>query len=130
MKQITLDYHIHSNFSDGTLCINHILDLIRANNIQKFSITDHDNIESIPEVFRLLPDVSSYIPGIEFTCSQHQLMGFSFPFSIHLLGYNFDYKNKALNLALEERKKRVDSVKRINSFLISAKLFLKYKCYK
>ncbi|MBR5598158.1 MAG: PHP domain-containing protein [Lachnospiraceae bacterium] len=110
MKQITLDYHIHSNFSDGTLCISNILDLIRTNNIQKFSITDHDNIESIPEVFRLLPDVSSYIPGIEFTCSEHQLMGFPFPFSIHLLGYNFDYKNKALNLALKERTARVDSV--------------------
>lgn len=104
-----IDYHIHTNCSDGVYSILEILNLIQKNDIQQFSITDHDSIESISILSKLLPASSAFIPGMEITCAEYTLKDFPYPFSIHLLGYHFDSHNPYLIAALESRKKRVEN---------------------
>ncbi len=104
-----IDYHIHTNYSDGIYSIPDILSIIQKNDIRYFSITDHDNIESVFALTQLRPDFSTYLPGVEITCAEYALNGISYPFSIHLLGYEFDPKNSNLISALDVRRKRVDN---------------------
>ena len=48
------DLHIHSNFSDGNYSIEEIVDKVKDAGIDIFSITDHDNIESIKKRFTVM----------------------------------------------------------------------------
>ena len=41
------DLHIHSKFSDGDYTLEEIVDKLKENGIDIFSITDHDNADSI-----------------------------------------------------------------------------------
>ncbi len=41
------DMHIHSYYSDGEYDIEKIIDLLKNHHIQYFSISDHDNIDSV-----------------------------------------------------------------------------------
>lgn len=104
-----VDYHIHTNYSDGIYSIPEILSLIRKNDIHYFSITDHDNIESVTKLTQLQLDFSTYISGVEITCAEYTLDNISSPFSIHILGYDFDPLNPELISVLETRKQRVEN---------------------
>ena len=106
---MNIDYHIHTNYSDGISSISDILSLIQKNKIHYFSVTDHDNIESVSELTQLQFDFSTYISGVEITCAEYTLNDISTPFSIHLLGYGFDPLNPDLISILETRKKRVEN---------------------
>lgn len=44
------DLHIHSQFSDGEYTLEEIIEKLKNNGIEIFSITDHDNAESIAEM--------------------------------------------------------------------------------
>lgn len=110
-----IDYHIHTNHSDGTHSVKEIASLIENNKIDYFSITDHDTLGAIAEVQKLSLKNSIFIPGIEFTCAEQTIAKLPFSFSIHLLGYELDFKNKELLLALENRS---ESVKNIFSALL------------
>lgn len=83
------DLHIHSKFSDGDYTLEEIVDKLKENGIDIFSITDHDNADSI----RAMQDVDTkgliYIPGIEFSASKAG-------YKMHILGYNVDGNNKEL----------------------------------
>ena len=83
------DLHIHSKFSDGDYTLEEIVDKLKENGIDIFSITDHDNADSI----RTMQDVDTkgliYISGIEFSASKEG-------YKMHILGYNVDGNNKEL----------------------------------
>ena len=44
------DLHIHSKFSDGEYTVEEIIQKLKQTEIKIFSITDHDNIDSIKKV--------------------------------------------------------------------------------
>ena len=73
--------------------------MVKENGIDIFSITDHDNADSI----RAMQDVDIkgliYIPGIEFSASKAG-------YKMHILGYNVDGNSQELLEACRNMKMR------------------------
>ena len=78
------DLHIHSDNSDGELNVSEIIKELKRNNIKLFSITDHDNIDSIHELEKENLTDLSYIKGIEISAILNN------KYKMHILGYNID----------------------------------------
>lgn len=81
-----IDLHCHSTHSDGELGVKELLILANKNNLNVFSITDHDNVDAHIELLDL--PVKEYYQG-------ELLVGCEFNsifegIRIELLGYNFD----------------------------------------
>lgn len=81
MKQ-NFDFHIHTKNSDGEYETKEIISLLEKENIKYFSITDHDNIDSINDMKKINTDLE-YITGIEFSGRHNGL-------NMHILGYYLD----------------------------------------
>lgn len=82
---MSLDLHIHSTFSDGTLRPAEIVSLAKRKGLQAISITDHDTTEGITEALEAgCRDEIEVITGIELSTSYDDRQ-------IHLLGYLFDH---------------------------------------
>ena len=95
-----VDMHIHTNNSDGEYKTYEIIEMLKQINIELFSITDHDNINSCIELETIkLPNNMKYINGIEFSSINDK-------YNCHILGYNIDYKNKRLIKECEIIKQR------------------------
>lgn len=91
-----LDFHMHTTYSDGTDEMDEILEKVK--NYEYFSITDHDSIESAKYITNNGLDLPNYVRGVELsTTDNHQ--------SVHILFYNYDIYNNALNEIIE----RIDS---------------------
>lgn len=61
------DFHVHSNFSDGTLPTAALVEIAKSGGMDFFFLTDHNTIDGLWE---LLPDSDILvIPGIEVTLS-------------------------------------------------------------
>ena len=101
------DLHIHSTYSDGNLKPESIIDNLKEQKIQGFSITDHDCLDGLEEA-EIISEKHNikFIPGIEFGVSYNGK-------EIHVLGYFIDYKNKKLNDFVsklqENRKVRINN---------------------
>ncbi len=77
------DLHIHTTISDGTDTPLELIDKVKANKIDIFSITDHDDNEGCKIVLNSLTEDILFIPGIEFSCRRHAR-------KFHILGYGYD----------------------------------------
>ena len=93
------DLHIHSSFSDGEYSLEQIIDKLKENNIDIFSITDHDNADSIIAMEQLDTKGLMYIPGIEFSADKGI-------FKMHILGYGIDGHNSELIKTCRDMKMR------------------------
>ncbi len=101
MKRI--DLHTHSLKSDGAQTPIDVVRTAYAAGLSAMSLTDHDNIEGVPEAVaegqRLGIEV---IPGVELSAQSDT--------ELHILGYFIDIRNKRLNdamaYALEVRDQR------------------------
>ncbi len=101
MKRI--DLHTHSLKSDGAQTPIDVVRTAYAAGLSAMSLTDHDNIEGVPEAIaegqRLGIEV---IPGVELSAQSDT--------ELHILGYFIDIRNKRLNdamaYALEVRDQR------------------------
>lgn len=102
------DLHIHSNYSDGMLSPEEIVDLAIKRNIKCISITDHDNINSQYIVNKYMDsEYIKVVSGLELS-SQYENI------EIHILCYFIDIENENLKLSLEKIKStRQDRAKRI-----------------
>lgn len=107
-----VDYHIHTEYSDGVCSVQEIIEKVKAENIQAFSVTDHDTVAGSAEAGRLCPPGIRYVPGVEFTCAQFTGSDPDSEVSVHLLGYGFDPENPGLNAALQNRKEKVECIYR------------------
>ena len=68
----TIDLHVHSTCSDGTLTPAELVTLASSIGLSAFALTDHDSTDGIAEALRssaALPDAKrpDFIPGIEFS---------------------------------------------------------------
>lgn len=100
MKRI--DFHVHTNFSDGILSPKNVIDRAKKNNVSILAITDHDTVDGIIEAIPVANDKDiKLIPGIELSCNYNNE-------SIHLLGFFKDdsYKSQELLNILDEIKNR------------------------
>jgi predicted metal-dependent phosphoesterase TrpH len=93
---MSLDLHIHSTFSDGTLRPDQIVKLALKKGLSAISITDHDTTEGVGPALESGSQLGiEVVSGIELSImhgEQH----------MHLLGYCFDHNNKALSQTLLE----------------------------
>lgn len=105
---MTVDLHVHSTYSDGTLTPAQLVDIASKCKIKAISITDHDTIEGTKEAVERGHEKSiEVIPGIEFSCmhgSDH----------MHLLGYYINAADRQLTEMLasiqrarEERNEKI-----------------------
>ena len=84
----TIDLHMHTNNSDGTLSPKEVIDEAKKNGVSVISITDHDTIDAYTdELFEYAKSKNiELITGIEVSTKSHGV-------GIHVLGYNIDIHN-------------------------------------
>ncbi len=88
-----VDYHIHTNYSDGALEPEEIVDLFKKLEYDVIAITDHDTISGFVPAFERGQQVGlRVIPAIEFSTFFEE----DNPLEIHILGYNIDIYNEEL----------------------------------
>ena len=97
-----IDMHIHTVNSDGEYQVEEIVEMIRENDIGIFSITDHDDIESINQIRNVNLDGLEFYSGVEIS-SEYNHIG------MHILGYDFQHIKEMKSLVNKvqlNRKKR------------------------
>lgn len=91
---MSLDLHIHSSHSDGTLSPCDIVQLAIRKGLKGISITDHDSISSFADALSCQQSQEiEILSGVELSVSH---LGFN----VHLLGYGFNHKDQLLQKAL------------------------------
>lgn len=110
MSKKYIDLQIHSYLSDGMRGAGEIIASAKKRNLGVISLTDHNTIAGVEEILALgKKENIKVIPGVElYTCYKNSM--------IHLLGYNFNVKNKNLNNILNKNQKdEIERVKKIIS---------------
>ncbi|MDP3948539.1 MAG: PHP domain-containing protein [bacterium] len=108
-----VDFHIHSNLSDGSQSVRELIRQATENGIDMMSLTDHDTTAGISEAQKLGAEMGvKIIPGIEITTAKNNK-------GLHLLAYGIGEENKILSELLsrlrEGRKKGViEKLRKIN----------------
>lgn len=86
-----VDFHVHTNKSDGILSPKEVIDRAYKNGVEILAITDHDTINGLSEAIDEAKVKNiKLIPGIEFSCNYNNE-------SIHLLGFFKDDSYKSEN---------------------------------
>lgn len=93
-----VDLHLHSNTSDGSDTLEELIEIIQAEQINVFALTDHDTIAACKDMQKLVPDGIKFINAIELTCKTDNIKS-------HILGYNCNPDDKTLNDLIEKGKK-------------------------
>jgi len=88
-----VDFHMHSILSDGTDDIDTLLE--KTKNLEYFSITDHDSIDSATYIMNNGLNTPNYVTGVELSTKD---MGDS----VHILFYNYNPDNKVLKEVIKE----------------------------
>ena len=122
----SIDLHIHSRASDGTLSPAEIIALASSLNLGAVSITDHDSIAGSREaLLGGIPDSLGFLTGVEISAEPPP----SYPGagSIHILGYGFRLDDPDLNRALEKlqdsrRGRNPEIIARLNKLGIAIRI--------
>ena len=108
-----VNLHTHSVKSDGVFTPEEVVKIQRDDGIESMSLTDHDNVSGIDEAIRAGEKYGlKVLTGIELSCYS--------VCEIHILGYNFDYKNPGFVQELENvkdlRRQRINkTVEKLNA---------------
>ena len=78
-----IDLHIHTKNSDGDYSESEIIELLKEKEVEIFSITDHDNIDSIYNIKKINLKDMTYIPGVELSVKKEK-------YKCHVLGYGMN----------------------------------------
>ncbi|MFH1798759.1 MAG: PHP domain-containing protein [Candidatus Omnitrophota bacterium] len=107
-----VDLHIHTNYSDGILSPQEVVEKAIKIGLRAISITDHDCVGGISSAIEAAKGtLLEIIPGVEISSVKEET-------EIHLLGYFIDHKDPDLLKMLEDlRKGRIERMKRIISLL-------------
>ena len=101
-----IDFHVHSNFSDGTCTPKQLIELAEEKQLYAFALTDHDTVEGIPHLLEAAVNATvKVIPGPELSTAYLESEQ-----DVHVLGYNIDYHSasflKHLKNFVDERTSR------------------------
>jgi predicted metal-dependent phosphoesterase TrpH len=91
---MTIDLHIHSTISDGTMSPSEIVAFAAQKGISAISITDHDSVDGVGEAID-----TGNILGVEVISGVELSVRYKNN-STHLLGYLFDHNSAALQQSL------------------------------
>ncbi len=97
----SVDLHVHSNKSDGTLTPSDLVDLALSKGLSAFALTDHDTTEGIDEALQAAAVANAngaqleVIPGIEFSTEYEGK-------DIHIVGIYVDYKSEVFQNYLKD----------------------------
>lgn len=91
------DLHIHSEFSnDGEYTIKGLVEKCINNNVDIFTISDHNVVDGNTEAMQLATEKKlHFIPGVEIDCNYKGT-------DLHLLGYNIDWKSTDFQMLKED----------------------------
>lgn len=109
VKRGGCDLHLHTQASDGTENAARIMQKAIENKLLCFSVTDHDSIDGIGDIIRILYKLKSigmncprFIPGIELSVQEER--------EIHILGYfpfgGYEKMESFLSIQRERRDAR------------------------
>ena len=94
MAASTIDLHLHSTASDGSLAPAQVVAIAERNGVRVMALTDHDSLEGIPEAEeRARVAGIRIIPGVELSVSEEGM-------DVHLLAYGFDTTDPGLRTAI------------------------------
>jgi len=99
-----IDLHIHTNISDGNLTPKEVIDEAAQNGVSVIAIADHDTIEAYNDQLFAYANSKNIklINAVEISTKTKKA-------GIHILGYNFDLKDKKIQDVLYKlRKSRHD----------------------
>jgi len=108
MNDFRADLHCHSNCSDGTMSPEELIFHAKEIGLSGLSITDHDTINAYEKAIPAAKEAGIALgPGVEFSSVDEGK-------SIHILGYDFDLQNPALQVFckrhIERRKVRNERI--------------------
>ena len=106
------DLHLHTVFSDGTSTPAELIEEAEGEGINCISIVDHDTVLGIEPALESAGEKDiEVLPGIELTAEYNNQ-------EIHILGYLFDYKDRAFRNKLEDlRQNRIERIYKITDKL-------------
>jgi predicted metal-dependent phosphoesterase TrpH len=124
------DLHLHTNFSDGTLSPQELVEEAKKAGLSCISVTDHDSVSAIKPIQEILSDSLEFISGIELTAELHSVRDKTIMVSddcrrqsisngvnskeIHILGYFINPDSLSLTQELKKineiRKRRVHDI--------------------
>lgn len=91
-----IDFHMHSNVSDGTDSPGEILEHVREAGLEIFSLTDHDAVKGCSMLRPLLKEGDPvFVNGVEFSCKDS--LG-----AYHILGYGYDPEAPSIKNLIEK----------------------------
>jgi predicted metal-dependent phosphoesterase TrpH len=118
---IKADLHTHTNYSDGVLSPEQLINKAKNAGLSYLAITDHDNVDAVEEAIETGKSIGvEVIPGVEIS-SDHNGR------EVHVLAYFFNYKDEEFLSYLKhvrgERYKRAERiVEKLNEINIPIKL--------
>ena len=103
-----VDLHSHSNVSDGILNPDELITYAAEKKVNMLALTDHDDISGLEIAKKKSVELGiQFINGVEISVSWRNR-------TIHMVGLDFDHKNKDLIQGLEKiREGRIDRAKKI-----------------
>lgn len=112
---ITVDLHVHSNKSDGTLSPTELVRLAAKINLSAFALTDHDTTAGVKEALDAGKKYGvEVIPGIEISTFYKDK-------EVHIVGLGLDYTNQGFLDAIGDEK-----VRRNERNILMAEKFCEY----
>ncbi len=95
----SIDLHIHSTASDGTLTPSEIMAMAVRLGLKAIAITDHDTISgSAAAIANGIPRSLAFLTGIEISAASPP--GYPSRSSVHVLGYGIDLFDASINRLL------------------------------
>lgn len=95
---MSIDLHLHSKASDGSLLPEQVVELATHLNLKTISLTDHDSVDGIEQAMMAAKKFGiEVIPGIEMSSDVDGR-------DVHILGYHIDHLDASFNKILRELK--------------------------
>ncbi len=105
-----VDFHCHSNCSDGELTPRKLIELAQTRNISQLAITDHDSIAAFAQI-KDLKTPMQIITGVEFSTTWNKI-------GVHIVGLNFDLASDSIAHAVKYQQ----NARKLRAQIISNKL--------
>ncbi len=106
-KNLSVDLHLHTNFSDGIYSPQELINKALEKNLRAIAITDHDTVEGIMPATTAGLNKIEVVPGIELSTKEEGI-------EYHILGYYIHFQQGTLIDFLkkmqEERRKRAEKI--------------------
>lgn len=116
-ENISIDLHVHSTASDGTLTPSEIITMAQELGLGAIAITDHDTLAGSKEALGLtMPATIELVTGVEI--SAMPIAPFDFVGSYHILGYFIQIDDPALNQTLDN----LQQIRRVRNHKILQRL--------